>query len=237
MLPILETGVLGPALSTSQHEGSGPNKSRQEAPHAHSITPDPKTGKLYACDLGIDQIIVYATDAAGLKPVPPPLHTPPGSGPRHLAFHPSGKTLYVVNEINSTVTVFTRPDTATPFVPVQTLSTLPKDDATPGTTCSDIHVAPSGRFVYAANRGHDSIAIFTVNEQDSTLTPVGHDSVLGRTPRSFALSPDGNWLLAANQDSDTINVFRIDATTGRLQSSGNSISVPKPVCLRFMPSL
>ena len=238
MLPILADGKLGEPCCTIQHRGKGPNPSRQEGPHAHSITPDPATGWLYACDLGLDQVLVYRAEASSLLPAAPPaLCTHAGAGPRHLAFHPNGRWLYVVNELDSTVSVFTRAAAAEAFgtAEVQSLSTLPA-----GTTvtswCADIHVHPSGRFVYASNRGHDSIAVFAVNPADGRLTALGCDSVQGKTPRNFALDPAGRWLLAANQDSNTITVFALAETTGRLSSSGRAVPVPKPVCLLLTPA-
>jgi 6-phosphogluconolactonase len=237
MLPVLADGRLGEPCSTAQHQGKGPNASRQEGPHAHSITPDPATGDLYACDLGLDQVLVYRGTAATLVAGEPrALATHPGAGPRHLAFHPNGRWLYVVNELDSTVSVFRRPAPTAPFAAaeVQSLSTLPPG-ATGTNWCADIHVHPNGRFVYASNRGHDSIAVLAVDAADGTLKACGCDSVLGRTPRNFALDGSGKWLLAASQDSDVIKVFAVDPASGRLAHNGQSVSLPKPVCIRFAP--
>jgi 6-phosphogluconolactonase len=237
MLPVLADGQLGEPCSTVQHRGKGPNAQRQEGPHAHSITPDPTTGLLYACDLGLDQVLVYRAEAGQLVPAnPPALATHPGAGPRHLAFHPRGRWLYVVNELDSTVSVFSRTTARDPFgtTEIQGISTLPPD-TTVTTWCADIHVHPNGRFVYASNRGHDSIAVFAVNAANGTLAPVGFDPVLGKTPRNFALDPSGRWLLAASQDSDVVKVFALDGTSGRLTYTGHSVAVPKPVCVRFAP--
>ncbi|MBN2449240.1 MAG: lactonase family protein [Lentisphaeria bacterium] len=235
MLPLKEDGSLEAAAHTVQHEGNGPDPGRQKGPHAHSITPDPATGILYACDLGIDKVMLYRAAPEGILPAAPPfLTTPSGAGPRHLAFHPDGRRLYVVNELDSTVTVFTRATVEGPFARIETITTLPPGNAT-RTTCADIHVSPCGRFVYASNRGHDSIAVFAVDARTGTLTPIGHEPVMGKTPRSFAIAPGGKWLLAANQDSDSITLFQIDADTGRLAYSGRSVTVPKPVCVRFGP--
>lgn len=238
MLPVLPDGSLGAPCCTLQHQGKGPHPKRQEGPHAHSITPDPATGLLYACDLGIDQVLVYRAEATRLVPaVPPALFTHPGAGPRHLAFHPNGRWLYVVNEVDSTVSVYSRGSTQEPFgtTELQGLSTLP-----PGTDlttwCADIHVHPNGRFVYASNRGHDSIAVFAVAPADGRLTLLGCDSVQGKFPRNFTLDPSGRWLLAANQDSDNLTVFALDHGSGRLTYTGQSLRVPRPVCLRFAPA-
>lgn len=237
LFPVLAGGGLGEACSTVQHQGKGPNAGRQEGPHAHSITPDPVTGDLYACDLGIDKVLVYRVVSGALTAAAQPvLQTHAGAGPRHLAFHPNGRWLYVVNELDSTVSVFTRADGRSPFgaAEVQGISTLPAGFS--GTTwCADIHVHPNGRFVYASNRGHDSIAVFTVDAVRGTLALSGCDSVLGKTPRNFALDRSGKWLLAASQDSDVVKVFAVDPTTGRLSHNGQSLSVPKPVCVCFAP--
>jgi len=238
MLPVLADGRLGAPCSTVQHQGKGPNPKRQEGPHAHSITPDPFTGLLYACDLGIDQVLVYRAEADRLVPATPPaLFTHPGAGPRHLAFHPNGRWLYVVNEVDSTVSVYTRGSATEAFgtAEVQGLSTLP-----PGTSvttwCADIHVHPNGRFVYASNRGHDSIAVFAIAPADGRLTLLGCHAVEGKFPRNFALDPSGRWLLAANQDTDNVTVFALDGDSGRLTYTGRSLRVPRPVCLRFAPT-
>jgi 6-phosphogluconolactonase len=237
MLPVLADGRLGEPCSTLQHRGKGPNAQRQEGPHAHSITPDPASGLLYACDLGLDRILVYRAVAGALVPAAPTaLATRAGAGPRHLAFHPGGLWLYVVNELDSTVSVFTRNDAKDSFgtAEVQGLSTLPAGTAVTS-HCADIHVHPNGRFVYASNRGHDSIAVFAIDPANGTLRALGVDPVLGKTPRNFALDHSGRWLLAASQDSDVIKVFAVDADSGRLADSGHAVEVPKPVCARLAP--
>jgi len=235
MHPILADGRLAEPCSTVQHQGKGPNASRQEGPHAHSVTPDPHSGDLYVCDLGLDQVLVYRGRTATLQPAEPAvLQTHPGAGPRHLAFHPNGRWLYVVNELDSTVSMFTRAEARGAFATAegQSISTLP--DGWTGTSwCADIHVHPNGRFVYASNRGHDSIAVFAVDETTGRLVAVGHDSVLGRTPRNFAVDSSGRWLLAASQDSDVVKVFAVDGASGRLSHNGQSVQVPKPVCVCF----
>ncbi len=237
LLPILADGSLGEPAGTVQHRGKGPNPSRQEGPHAHSITPDPATGDLYACDLGVDRVFVYCGGRPALEAAEPPaLQTHPGAGPRHLAFHPGGRWLYVVNELDSTVSFFARPAPASPFgvEEVQSFPTLP-----PGETvtnwCAHIAVRPDGRFVYASNRGHDTIAVFAVDPARGALAPVAFEPVLGRTPRHFALDPSGRWLLAAGQDSDVIRVFAVDAASGRLSPNGQAVTIPRPVCVCFGP--
>jgi 6-phosphogluconolactonase len=235
VLPIGDDGSLGAATDVVQHQGSGPN-ARQEGPHAHSITPDPENRCLYALDLGIDKIMIYRLDPSRgkLLPADPPwVQVSPGSGPRHLAFHPHGGFAYAINELNSTITAFAYDDATGALQERGTVSTLPADFAEPN-TCADIHVAPSGRFVYGSNRGHDSIAIFAVDPETGELLVVGHEPTQGANPRNFAIEPTGGFLLAANQDSDTIVSFRIDGATGELTPTGHVTEVPTPVCLRML---
>jgi 6-phosphogluconolactonase len=221
-------GKLG-APVISQHVGTGPNKSRQEGPHAHSFTPD-FSGKLaYACDLGTDEVILYQTSTQ-LKRLGETKVTP-GAGPRHLAIHPSGKLVYVVNEMELSVTAFKRDGRSGTLSAFQTLTTLPRPK-TDADSCADVHVAPSGKFLYTSNRGHDSIAMFSL---DSTgkMTAIGHESTQGKTPRNFALSADGTLLLAANQSSDMIVTFSVDKVSGRL-SAISQIKIPAPVCVKIL---
>jgi len=163
---------------------------------------------------------------------PPWVQVKPGTGPRHLAFHPSGKYVFVLNELHSTVTAFRRDPEQGSLKELQTLTTLPQD-FTGTNTSADIHVSPDGRFVYCSNRGHDSIATFAIDPRHGTLMSVGHESTRGMTPRNFAIDPTGAFLLAANQKSDNIVVFRLDQKTGRLISTGQTAEVPSPVCLKF----
>jgi 6-phosphogluconolactonase len=166
---------------------------------------------------------------------PPWVQIKPGAGPRHLAFHPSGKYVFVLNELQSTVTAFTRDPEKGSLKELQTLTTLPKD-FTGTNTSADIHVSPDGRFLYCSNRGHDSITILAIDPRRGVLTTVGHESTRGRTPRNFAIDPTGDFLLVANQKSDNIVVFRVDKKTGRLSSTGQVAQVPSPVCLKFTTS-
>ncbi len=237
MLPIGDDGRLGPATEVHQHAGSSVNPERQRGPHAHSITPDPANRYALVADLGLDQVLVYRLDLerGALPPHDPPSASlPAGAGPRHLAFHPGAPYVYVINELDSTMTACAWDGARGTLRALQTLSTLPPD-FTGRSHCADIHVAPSGRFVYGSNRGHDSIAIFAIDPATGTLTPVGHESTGGRTPRNFAIDPAGNYLFAANQESDSIVTFRIDGETGRLAPTGQVTAVPSPVCLTIVP--
>jgi len=238
MLGVQEDGFLTGPLHTIQHEGSGPHPRRQRAPHAHSITPDPQTGFVLAADLGIDRVMVYRPDEKLNQLVaadPPAIKLHPGAGPRHLDFSADNQFLYVVNELDSTLSAFRRdPDNSGHFAEIQTLSTLPKGWVVPNNTCADIHVHPNGRFVYASNRVHDSIAIFAIDPKTGRLTARGHEPSRGRLPRNFAIVPSGKLMLVANQDSQNIVVFHIDPDTGELKPAGEEIAVPVPVCIKVL---
>jgi 6-phosphogluconolactonase len=235
VMPIGPDGRLGEVSSNVQHSGSGPNPKRQEGPHAHSINLDP-TGRLaLVADLGLDKVMLYNYDAARgtLAPHDPAfIGVAPGAGPRHLAFHPNGRVLYVINEMANTMTVFAYDAAAGAFRELQTLSTLPPHYQGQNTT-AEVQVHPSGRFVYGSNRGHDSIAFFAVKD-DGTLEPRGHASTLGKGPRNFGIDPTGAYVVAANQGSDSVVSFRIDPKTGGLTPVGEPVTVGAPVCVKFV---
>jgi 6-phosphogluconolactonase len=237
-LAILGDGRLGEATGFVQHEGSGVNPQLQDGPHAHSINLDPANRYALAPDRGIDKVLVYRLDLEGGRLVPndePWASVKPGAGPRHFDFHPSGRYAYVINEIDSTITAFTYDGAKGRLREIHTVSTLP-EDFEGSNTCADIHVSPSGRFVYGSNRGHDSIAIFAIDLSTGRLTHVDHEPTQGKTPRNFAIDPSGTLLLAANQDSDTIVTFRIDQETGKLEPTGHVANVPSPACLTLIPA-
>ncbi len=236
-LPIQTNGRLSPASSFIQHEGKGADASRQEGPHAHSINLDQANKFALVADLGLDQVRVYQFHAekGSLTPNDPPFATvAPGSGPRHLAFHPGGRFAYVISEMANTVTVFGYDSGRGTLSRIQTISTLPADFQGTSYT-AEVQVHPSGKFVYGSNRGHDSIAIFVVDPATGKLATAGHQSTLGKNPRNFALDPTGAYLLAENQDSNSIVVFRIDQKTGGLTQVGEPVVVPMPVCIRMIP--
>lgn len=239
VFPVQRDGSLGQATDMKQAQGSSVNRERQEGPHAHCIVLDPANTFAYSCDLGTDKIMIFRFEAQSGKLLPndqPWVQVKPGAGPRHLAFHPSGKYVFVINELHSTVTAFTRDRGKGSLKELQTLSTLPADFT--GTNSSaDIHVSAGGRFLYCSNRGDDSIAIFTINPRNGALTPVGHESTRGATPRNFAVDPSGSFLLVANQKSDNIVVFRVDQRTGLLAATDHMVEVPSPVCLKFTAPL
>ncbi|HEV3339781.1 MAG TPA: lactonase family protein [Pirellulales bacterium] len=237
-LPIGGDGRLAKSSAFIQHQGKSVDPGRQEGPHAHSVNLDPANHFAFVADLGLDQVMVYRFDAdkGALKPNSPPFASvKPGSGPRHFAFHPSGRFAYVINEMALTVTAFTYDDAKGVLTEVQTISTVPDDFVDKGgNSTAEVQVHPSGKFVYGSNRGHNTIAAFSVDSKSGRLTPVGHASSGGKTPRNFGIDPSGKYLLAANQDSDNILVLAIDPETGKLNSTGHEIKVPKPVCVKFV---
>lgn len=231
---IQDDGSLSPVVDKNQHNGSGPNPERQEGPHTHCVLMDPTNTYAFVTDLGLDKIFCYRLDLASGRLV---LHgvtdLPPESGPRHFVFHPNGGYAYVICELSSTVIALAYDDATGALTPFQTVPTLPADfDGE--SHCSDIHVTASGRFLYAANRGHDTLAIFAIDAATGALTALGHELTRGKTPRNFVIDPTDAFLLVANQDSDTIVTFRIDQESGQLTPTENVADVPTPVCLKFL---
>jgi 6-phosphogluconolactonase len=234
--PVHDDGSLGTTSGFVQHSGSGPNKERQEGPHAHWIGTSPDNRFAMAVDLGLDQVIVYGFDSS--RGIFTPMLTgfakvKPGSGPRHLAFHSNGKFAYVLSEMESSVTVFSYQAKSGAFTSLQTISALPKDYSGPK-EAAEIAVHPSGKFLYTSNRGHDSIAVFAIDEKKGTLKSLGQVLTGGKTPRHFAIDPTGAYLLAENQESNNIVIFHIDAATGSLTPTGQTVDVPSPVCITFV---
>jgi 6-phosphogluconolactonase len=237
VLPVQPDGRLGEATAFVQHTGSSVNPQRQNEPHAHSINVDADNHFAFAADLGLDKVLIYRFDPSKgtLAPNDPPAAAvAPGAGPRHFVFHPNGRRAYVVNEIDSTVTAFEYDPKAGALKTLQTLSTLPQGVQGNNST-AEIVVHPSGKFLYASNRGHDSIAVFTIDDGSGRLTVAGHQPTGGKTPRNFNVDPTGTFLLAANQDSDSIAVFRINGDTGALTPTGDTVEAPTPVCIKFLP--
>ena len=237
VFPILERGGVGEASSFVQHVGHGLDPDRQSSPHAHCIMPDPANRFILAADLGLDRVLAYRFDArAGKLSANPSAEAvmAPGAGPRHLAFHPSGHTVYVVNELNSTVATL-RYDAATgALTGLQTVPSL-RDEMSGGNAPADVHVHPSGRFLYMSNRGRDSIAVFAIDKRTSTLQPLQFEPTGGNWPRNFAIDPSGRFLFVAHERSSTIVTHRIDTRTGKLTSTGQTLELPSPVCIRFAP--
>jgi 6-phosphogluconolactonase len=235
-LPIGADGRLQPPSSSIQHRGSSVNPQRQEGPHAHSINLGPSGRFALAADLGLDKVLVYRFDPekGSLAPHDPPSSPlKPGAGPRHLAFHPSGRFAYVINELDSTVTAFRWDAGKGTLEKIHTVPTLP-DGSAGENYPSEIVVHPSGRFVYGSNRGHDSIAIFAADAETGRLTPKGHQPSGGMWPRNFVIDPSGAWMIVGNQNSDNVLVFRIDPGRGTLSRIGEPFEAPAPICFRFV---
>lgn len=233
--PVRADGRLGEVATFLQHSGTVALAERQGGPHAHCVLVSPDNRFALVADLGLDQVLVYRLDAATaqLAPGSPPFaKVSPGSGPRHLAFHPNGRVVYLINEIKSTITAFSYADGE--LREIQTVSTRPKDFQGENNT-AEIAVHPSGNFQYGSNRGDDSIAVFAVDRSSGKLSFIERVSTEGKTPRNFAIDPTGSYLFAANQNSDNIVVFRIDKSTGRLTPAGLKIEAPSPVCIAFVP--
>ncbi len=234
VLPLREDGALGAASAFVQHEGSSVHP-RQKQAHAHSTNFDPAGRFLFAADLGIDKIFIYRINEAQgtLEPnEPPAAELSPGAGPRHFAFHPSGNYAYAINELDSTITAFAYDAARGRLETVGTVSTLPEDFTGENTT-AEVKVHPSGSFVYGSNRGHDSIAVFSVDPATGSLTSAGWTPTQGNAPRNFNVDPSGCFLIAANQNSDTLVVFRVDPASGTLEPTGQTVEVPAPVCVVF----
>jgi 6-phosphogluconolactonase len=229
-------GGLTESMSVLTHQGTGPNKERQDGPHAHDVVFDKDNRHLIAVDLGLDQVFIYNFDPASgaITPAAPPsAQTAPGAGPRHFAFHPAGRTAFSINELASTITTYTWNGATGRLTPGATVSTLPAGFSGSNST-AEIAVDSTGHFVYGSNRGHDSIAVFAAGPTGA-LTLVEHTLTGGKTPRGFAIDPGGRWLIAANQNSNSLAVFRADSASGRLTIAGPVSDVPGPVCVLFRP--
>jgi len=240
VFPLLEDGRLGEASAFVQHTGHGTNPERQEAPHAHSIDASPDNRFAIVDDLGLDETLSYHFDAVKGSLTPQSnaeatvAKAAPGAGPRHFALHPNGKFGYVIDEMASTVTVFRYDASSGELQPQQTISALPKDFSG-HSEAAEIQVHPSGKFLYASNRGHDSIAVFAIDRDKGTLAPIEYVSTKGASPRHFEIDPTGSLLFAANEKSDNIVIFHINPQTGRLTPTGKTLEVSQPVCIQFVP--
>ena len=237
VLPINADGSLGALTDLVMLEGKpGPHRTEQASAHPHDVVFDPRGRFIVVPDKGLDATFVYRLDAASGKLVaadPPSVASRPGAGPRHVDFHPSKPYLYQINELDSTITTFQFDTQRGELMPLQTITTLPSS-FTGYSTTSEIAVAPSGKFVYGSNRGHDSIVIFAVDDATGVLSSVGWESTQGKVPRFFALDPSGTFLYAANQNSDTIVAFRVDASTGTLKPTGQVVRTGSPSSIVFL---
>ena len=237
-------GSLGARTAFDQHVGKGPH-ARQEGPHAHSIITDPSNHFAFCADLGTDKIHIYRFDekTGGLapylnpessQPVPSYGTVTPGAGPRHLVLSPEGKTLYCLNELNGTLTVFNWDAASGRLTESQTIGTLP-DGFTGANLNAEIQLHPNGKFLYTSARGHDAIAVFSIAPATGRLIFVQDVPNRGKTPRYFGFDPTGQWIISGNQGSNTAVVFKVDAVTGRLMPSGEPVPAPGPICMAFIP--
>jgi 6-phosphogluconolactonase len=233
-IPVTSTGMANGESETHQHTGKSINASRQEGPHAHCSKVDPTGKYIYSCDLGTDKIYVYTIDGESLT-LYKTIDIEPGSGPRHIDFHPQLKSMVVVSELAGTVTTFLPDENGCFSDYLSTISTMP-DGYTGQNGCADIHFTPDGKYLYASNRGNNSIVIYQIDQ--STLEPIiiGWQKNGIKTPRNFAIDPTGNYLLAANQDGNNIVVFKINHENGGLTDTGYRTTLSKPVCITFLLS-
>jgi 6-phosphogluconolactonase len=233
--PLHSDGTLGMATEVKQHEGSS-IKEQQKSPHAHCIILDAAERYALAADLGIDKVMIYRFDKATGKLTPgkqASAELQQGAGPRHLTLHPNGRYLYVINELDSTMTAFKYNAPTGTLTQIETVSTLPSDFS--GVSyCADVHVSPSGRFLYGSNRGHNSIVVFEIDQRTGKLKQLEHVSTEGNWPRNFTIDPSGRFLLVANQRSDNVVTFSINSQTGHLKPTGQITEIPVPVCLKFL---
>jgi len=236
MLPIEGDGRLQPASDIIDHEGSGPNPDRQAQPHPHSANLGPEEDFLYVPDLGTDRIAIYWIDREGgrLRPAAQPHATvQPRAGPRHLDFHPNERFCYVINELDGTIVAFEYDPETGALDRIENVSTLPaKYDG--HNQCAEVQVHPTGNWLYGSNRGHDSIAIFEIDQRTGHLDAVDHEPTGGHWPRHFTLDPSGAHLYAENRRSDSVVAFAVDEDTGRLRQTGQRFELPEPVCLQFV---
>jgi len=236
VIPIGADGKLAEPTGFVQHEGSSVNPARQKEPHAHSVNLSPDDRFLFVADLGIDKIMIYKLDGQTGKIAandPPFAQAKPGAGPRHLAFGPDGRHAYVINELACTIAAYDYDAAGGVLKEIQTVPALPSG-FTGASTCAEVRVHPSGKFLYGSNRGHNSIAVYRIDPATGTLTFVEHETEGIKTPRNFNIDPTGKFCLVANQDGDSVIVFRIDPTTGSLEPTGQKIAISKPVCIRFL---
>jgi len=231
-------GTLSETTALKQHVGSSVNPKRQRGPHAHAVVLSRDNRFVFVPDLGLDEIVSYKIDPSGATLAandPPFVKLTPGLGPRHFAFHPNNKFAYGLNEMGSSVSVFSYDARPGALKTLQTVSTLP-EGFTGENNSAEIAIDNAGRFLYASNRGNDSITQFAIDSRKGTLTKIEVTPTQGRTPRNFTIDPSGRYLLAANQDSDSIVIFQIDQRSGKLSPTGTTVNVPSPVCIQFVPA-
>lgn len=237
-LPIKPDGSLQARSAFIQHQGASVNPRRQQGPHAHGIYADPANRFVLVPDLGLDKVMIFRLDAdkgALSANAPGFAAVAPGAGPRHLAFSPSGKFVYVINEMLCTMTAFSYDEKAGSMSELQTLSTLPAGvSVAESYSTAEVFCHPNGKFLYGSNRGHDTIVVFSIDEASGRLSLVEHEPSLAKIPRGFGIDPSGRYLIAGGQNSNDAHVFRIDASTGKLEPTGSSVKLPSPICVEFL---
>ena len=229
-------GAIGDWTAFDQHTGRSVHPGRQTHAYAHAIVLDPTNRFALVPDLGVDRLYAYRFDektGALTSNDPPFVPIAPGSGPRHVRFHPNGRWVYLINEIASTIAAFAWDSAKGTLTPLQTVSTLPAE-FTSISTCAELEIHPNGNFLYGSNRGHDSLAVFAIDQATGRLTPVEHVASGGKTPRNFTFDPTGRWIVLTNQDSSNAVVFQVDSSTGKLRRTGDPVPVPSPFCERFL---
>ncbi|MFO1483928.1 MAG: lactonase family protein [Verrucomicrobiaceae bacterium] len=235
-LPVKSDGSLGESVSFFQHSGSSVDPQRQKGPNAHCFVISPDGKHALAADLGIDKVMIYTLAAATAKLAPntaqPFAKLTPGSGPRHLTFHPNGKLVYVINELANTIAVFDWNAADGTLKEKQTIATLPKDFTGKSYT-ADLKITPDGKHLYGTNRGHDSLASYRIAD-DGTLTLLTIQPSGGKGPQNLLITPDGRWLLCANMPGNNVAVFQIDATSGSITPKGDPVEVPMASCIRWL---
>ena len=233
---VKDDGSLAGPVTFIQHEGSGKNPQRQSGPRAHSLNRSPDNRYAFACDLGLDKVFTYKIEpAAGTLTAGGFAELPPGSGPRHFAFHPSGKFAFVNNEILMTASTFSYAAETGALTLMDTVSTLPPEvgDKT-GFSTAETAAHPNGKVVYVSNRRHDTIAVFACDPATGKLTLIQNAPAQGMTPRNFCLDPTGRWMIVAHQDSNSAALLKVDPGTGKLEFTGRKIQVGGAVCVRFL---
>ncbi len=237
--PLNEDGSIGTRVELIEHgAGSGVDARRQAQSHPHWVGTSPDNKLMLVPDLGMDRVVVYRLDpkTATLTAVTK-LEVPPGAGPRHMKFHPSGNYAYVLNELALTVSCFAFDAATESFAEFQIIETLPKDQRDPyPDSAAEIRIHPSGKFLYTSNRGHDTITVFAVDQETGRLSFVEREPIRGSIPRNFNLDPSGHWLIAGGQASNTLSLFEVDQETGRLVYTRKIVNAPNPICVLFDPN-
>ena len=232
--PVAEDGSIGERTQVIKHSGSGPDKDRQEGPHPHFAGASPDNRFLLVPDLGADQVVIYRIDhETATLATHGVAKQVPGSGPRHLKFSHDGTKIYLINELSMTVTVFDYNATDGSMTPIQTIASLPEAMWKVPNKAAEIRIHPTGKFVYASNRGHDSIAVFSVDGASGLLSFVEHEAIRGAYPRNFNIDPTGKWLIAAGRTSNTLSIFAINPDSGKLYFTADVLNVPDPICVEY----